>query len=78
MTYLHLFLYSSLNGCYESIAHGESTLQWSKCIVTNIVFQTMQLSISTKSISKEILINYAKNKVIQLSNNEIVKGNLHF
>jgi hypothetical protein len=39
MTNLHLFLYSSPNGCYEGIAQGESTLQWSKNVVINIVFQ---------------------------------------
>jgi hypothetical protein len=38
MTYLHLFLYSSLNGCYEGIEHGESTLQWSKNVVKNYCF----------------------------------------
>jgi len=41
-------------------------------------FKTMQLSISTKPILKEVFINYAQNKLVQLPNNAIVKGNYIF
>jgi hypothetical protein len=41
-------------------------------------FKTMQLSISTKPILKEVFINYAQNKLIQLPTNAIVKGNYIF
>jgi hypothetical protein len=33
-----------------------------------LFFETMQLSISTKPISKEVFINYTQNKVVQFSN----------
>jgi hypothetical protein len=43
-----------------------------------LFFETIQLSISTKLISKEVFINYIPNKVIQLLNNTIVKWNYIF
>jgi hypothetical protein len=48
------------------ISHvGESTLWWPKNVITNIVFETVQLSISTKPILEEVFINYTQNKVVQ-------------
>jgi hypothetical protein len=38
-------------------------------------FEIMQLSTFTKLILKEVLINYAQIKIVQLPNNVIVKGN---
>ncbi len=38
----------------------------------------MQLSTSTKQILKEGFINYTQNKVVQLPNNAIIKGNYMF
>jgi hypothetical protein len=38
----------------------------------------MQLSISTKSILKEVFINYIKNKAIELPNNENFKETKFF
>jgi hypothetical protein len=38
----------------------------------------VKLSISTKPILKEGFINYTQNKVAQLPNNAIVKGNYIF
>jgi hypothetical protein len=35
----------------------------------------MQLSTSTKPILKEVSINYTENKVVQLLDNAIIKGN---
>jgi hypothetical protein len=40
-----------------------------------LFFEIVQCSTSTKSISKEVFINYTQNKVVQLPNNAIVKGN---
>jgi hypothetical protein len=38
----------------------------------------MQFSTSTKPILIEFFINYTQNKVVQLPNNAIVKGNYIF
>jgi hypothetical protein len=38
----------------------------------------MQISTFTKKILKEVFINYTQNKVVQLPNNAIVKGNYNF
>jgi hypothetical protein len=43
-----------------------------------LFFKTMQLSTSTKPILKEIFIHSIQNKVVQLWNNTIVKGNYIF
>ncbi len=51
----------------------ESMFRWPKNVVTNIVFQNSRIFNSTKPILKEIFINYTQNKVVQLSNNAIVK-----
>jgi len=40
--------------------------------------KTMQLSTSTKPILKEVSINYIENKVVQLPNSAIIKGNYSF
>jgi hypothetical protein len=39
-------------------------------------FKIMQLLISTEPILKEVFANYIQNKVIQLPNNAIFKGNI--
>jgi hypothetical protein len=45
-------------------------------ILLQIYFlETMQLSISTKPMLKEVFINSTQNKVVQLPNNVIVIGN---
>ncbi len=43
-----------------------------------LFFKIMQLSTSTKPILKEVFINYTQNKIAQLSNNKIIKGNYSF
>jgi hypothetical protein len=43
-----------------------------------LFFKIMQLSTSTKPILKEVFINYTQNKIVQLSNNKIIKGNYSF
>jgi hypothetical protein len=43
-----------------------------------LFFKIVQLLTSTKPILKEVFANYTKNKVIQLPNNVIVKGNYFF
>jgi len=57
---------------------GENKLRCPKNVVTNIFFEILQLSMSTKPILKEFFINYTHNKVVQLPNNVIVKGNYIF
>jgi hypothetical protein len=44
---------------------SENTLWWPKNVITNIFFEIMQLSTSTKSILKEVFINCTQNKVLQ-------------
>jgi hypothetical protein len=43
-----------------------------------LFFKIVQLLTSTKPMLKEVFINYIQNKVIQLQNNVIVKGNYFF
>ncbi len=43
-----------------------------------LFFEPMQLSTFTKPILKEVFINDSQNKVVQLPNNVIVKGNYIF
>jgi hypothetical protein len=43
-----------------------------------LFFETMWFSTSTKSILKEVFINYIQNKVVQLPNNAIVKINYYY
>jgi hypothetical protein len=40
-----------------------------------LFFKIVSFSTSTKSILKDFFINYTQNKVVQLSNNAIVKRN---
>jgi hypothetical protein len=54
---------------------GESTLRWPKMLSQILFLKFVQRSTSTKAISKENFINYTQNKVLQLPNNAIVKGN---
>jgi len=42
-----------------------------------LFFEIVQLSTSTKPILKEVFINYIQIKVVQLSNNAIVKRKLY-
>ncbi len=44
-------------------------------MLSQFIFKIGQLSTSTKLILKEGFINYTQNKVIQLPNNAIIKGN---
>jgi len=54
---------------------GENTLQWPKNVVINMIFQNYVIPASTKLILKDVFINYTQNKVVQLPNNVIIKGN---
>jgi hypothetical protein len=54
---------------------GESTLLWPKDVVTNVVFQNYAtFNFHQANILKKI-VNYTQNKVVQLSNNAILKEN---
>jgi hypothetical protein len=44
----------------------------------NVFFKILQLSTSIKPILKDGFINYAQNKIVQLPNNAIIKGNYIF
>jgi hypothetical protein len=49
-----------------------------KCLPQILFFEIVQLSTSTKRIVFLKFINYTQNKVVQLPNNAIVKGNYIF
>jgi hypothetical protein len=49
-----------------------------KIFLETLFFETMSFSTSTKSILKEVFVNYTQNKVVQLSNKTIVKRNCNF
>jgi hypothetical protein len=56
---------------------GASTLQWSKIVVTNIVFQnSATFNFHQADIKRSFHKLYSK--VVQLPNNAIVKGNYIF
>jgi hypothetical protein len=49
-----------------------------KCFYKYYFVKLIWLSTSTKSILKEVFINYIQNKVVQLPNNKIVKRNKNY
>jgi hypothetical protein len=54
-------------GMQKNMVVGDSTLRWPKNVVKNIIFKIVWLSTSTKSILKDVFINYTQNKVVQLT-----------
>jgi len=60
------------------VLHKVKTHYGGQKMLQILFFKTMQLSTSTKSVFFFKFINYTLNKVVHLSNDEIVKGNYTF
>jgi hypothetical protein len=60
------------------VIQRESTLQWSKNVIINIFFKIVHLSISSKSRFLKTFLIYTQNKIVQLSNNAIVRRTMFF
>ncbi len=70
-----------LNPCYKGLGvviKVKTHYDGQKMLSQILFFKIVQLSTSTKPILKEVFINYIQNKVAQLPNNTIVKGNYYF
>jgi hypothetical protein len=59
--------------CWKIVVEGESNYDGIKMLSQIYFFKIVQLSTFTKLILKEVFINYTQNKVVQFSNNAIVK-----
>jgi len=74
-----LLLQNLLVACYVSIKVGakvKTHYGGQKLLSQILFFKIVWLSTSFKPIFKKVFINYTQNKVIQLSNNAIVKRNM--